>query len=138
MDGRSVRPSSESSSRSSSSLHLMLQCWCGSPVRGFSTRGRLHPFLAHGSETRASAIEMLEIVMVNVELFFDIPLFIYLYDALILSNLTITQRIGVVSSKCSVCIGSGRARDEGWGDRWELGRLAVRGGGFRNVHCDSV
>ena len=39
-----------------------------------------------------------------------------LYGTLTLSILTITQRHGddgVVSSKC-VCVGSGRAKDEGW------------------------
>ena len=58
---------------------------------------------------------------------------IYLYGTLTLSILTITQRHGVVSSKCSVCVGSGRARDEGWGDRWGCGRFVREG---RSVHCN--
>ena len=43
-----------------------------------------------------------------------------------------------VSNKCSVCMGSGRARDEGWGERRAFGRLGDvcgGGGGGRSVHC---
>ena len=43
---------------------------------------------------------------------------ISIYCALTLSILTITQTLhGVVSRKCRVCVGSGRARDEGCGER---------------------
>ena len=40
----------------------------------------------------------------------------------------------------AVCVGSGRARDGGWGERRACGRLgdvcgAGEGGGGRSVHC---
>ncbi len=50
-----------------------------------------------------------------------------------LSILTITQRHGVVTTMLvasAVCVGSGRARDGGWGERRACGRLGdVCGGG---------
>ena len=57
----------------------------------------------------------------------------YVCVTLTLSILTITQRHGVVTTMLvasAVCVGSGRARDGGWGERRACGRLGdVCGGG---------
>ena len=63
----------------------------------------------------------------------------YVCVTLTLSILTITQRHGVVTTMLvasALCVGSGRARDGGWGEKCACERLGdVCGGGGRSVHC---
>ena len=66
----------------------------------------------------------------------------YVCVTLTLSILTITQRHGVVNTMLvasAVYVGSGRARDGGWGERRACGRFGdVCGGGGRSVHCSKA
>ena len=68
-----------------------------------------------------------------------LPIYLYLCVTLTLSILTITQRHGVVTTMLvasAACVGSGRARDEGWGETRACGRLGdVCGGGGVVVVC---